>query len=588
MANLYLNKSISPIKIISFGLIALLALFLRFYKLGNIPDGLQQDESSLGYNAYSILLTGKDEHNEKFPQNFKAFGEYKLPGYIYASVIPISIFGLNPFSIRFISAFTGFLSVIIVFFLTKKIVYLFTVSSDLPKMKLIQLLPYIVMLFLSINPWHLQFSRAAFEVMLANFLILFGIWVFLKGISDNHHIYILTALITFSLSLYTYNIARAFAPFLLIALVIIFRKQLLRQTKWKLCTEILVLLFCLYPFVYGAINHGGIDSTTGTIITTSAKVQSKLLEIRGYFIEWPRWISRIFINYWSLTFWEYLNNIISHFSVSYYFINGGNDSITSIGTTGLWYIFELPLIVWGIIYLSSKNSITRSIILSWIIGLILITSITREPPQATRTFFLVFPVTFCSGIGVMLLINKIISIRFKKIRLLIFGVTGLICSYIIFFYFASYYTRFPIYAAKHWRTGDRQVAYYITTHNTYKKIIVDSDSGLMYTSLLTYLTYPPANFQSETHWSENDSEGFSHPITFGKYEFRKIDWSKDMLIPNALIITCVNGKPLEIPPLISIYYPKRPVAFNIGQKIISYPVEEIAYVLVDTGISEKK
>src|SRR3989344_208950 len=101
------------------------ALILRFYKLGVIPDGLQQDESSIGYNAYSILLTGKDEHGVFLPQNFQAFGEYKLPGYIYASVVPIAVFGLNPFAIRFVSAVSGFLSVVVVFFLTKTLIHFF-------------------------------------------------------------------------------------------------------------------------------------------------------------------------------------------------------------------------------------------------------------------------------------------------------------------------------------------------------------------------------------------------------------------------------------------------------------------------------
>ncbi len=45
------------IKIILVSLILITAAFLRFFKLGSIPDGFFVDESAIGYNAYSILKT---------------------------------------------------------------------------------------------------------------------------------------------------------------------------------------------------------------------------------------------------------------------------------------------------------------------------------------------------------------------------------------------------------------------------------------------------------------------------------------------------------------------------------------------------
>lgn len=42
--------------------IIVLSGVLRLYKLSDIPVGLYADEASIGYNAYSILKTGRDEH----------------------------------------------------------------------------------------------------------------------------------------------------------------------------------------------------------------------------------------------------------------------------------------------------------------------------------------------------------------------------------------------------------------------------------------------------------------------------------------------------------------------------------------------
>ena len=43
-------------------LILILGVFLRFWKLGQTPKGFYLDEAALGYNAYSIMETGKDEY----------------------------------------------------------------------------------------------------------------------------------------------------------------------------------------------------------------------------------------------------------------------------------------------------------------------------------------------------------------------------------------------------------------------------------------------------------------------------------------------------------------------------------------------
>ncbi|MDP7079793.1 MAG: hypothetical protein QF415_07885, partial [Candidatus Undinarchaeales archaeon] len=56
-----------------------LALLLRIVWLTSVPPGLIPDELSIGYDAYSLLLTGEDMHNEPYPILFLSLGEYKNP-----------------------------------------------------------------------------------------------------------------------------------------------------------------------------------------------------------------------------------------------------------------------------------------------------------------------------------------------------------------------------------------------------------------------------------------------------------------------------------------------------------------------------
>src|SRR3990167_5517173 len=99
--------------------VIVLAFFLRFYKITQIPPSLNWDEVAIGYNAYSILKTGKDEWGQFLPVHFKSYGEYKLPAQIYASIPGIAVFGLNELGVRITPVVYGTLTVLLLYFLTR-------------------------------------------------------------------------------------------------------------------------------------------------------------------------------------------------------------------------------------------------------------------------------------------------------------------------------------------------------------------------------------------------------------------------------------------------------------------------------------
>ena len=148
------------------GLIFVIGIFLRFYKLGQIPPSLDWDEASMGYNAYTILKTAKDEYGNKLPISIRSFNDYKASIYVYLSTIPIALFGLNEFSVRFISALFGSLTVLLAYLLIKQLL-----SLD-KRYKNNIAIPLLTSFFLAISPWHIQFSRVAFEANLSLFYYL--------------------------------------------------------------------------------------------------------------------------------------------------------------------------------------------------------------------------------------------------------------------------------------------------------------------------------------------------------------------------------------------------------------------------------
>src|SRR5689334_16268177 len=91
-----------------------LAFFARFYQLTQFPPGLTIDEVAIGYNAYSILKTGKDEWGNFLPLSFRSVGDYKAPILIYLTVPFIALFGETEFAVRLPVAISSLISVFVI------------------------------------------------------------------------------------------------------------------------------------------------------------------------------------------------------------------------------------------------------------------------------------------------------------------------------------------------------------------------------------------------------------------------------------------------------------------------------------------
>jgi len=544
--------------------IFLLAFFLRFYKLGEVPNGLYQDETAIGYNAYSILKTGRDEHNQPFPLYFRSFGDYKLPLYIYLSIVPIKFFGLNPFSVRFISALSGVFTVILIYFLVdiifknKNLVILTTLLT-------------------AVNPWHLHYSRATFEVSLSLFLIVLGTILFYLGLEKRKNVtFFPFGVMILALALYTYNLTRLLVP-LFISFYFYFWKSEIKKISRKIVLLSVILAFLiLLPFFFTFLKEGGYSSAKGTLIWSSATVQSKILEFRAFLLHFPFLASKLFFNRWLLTVWQYFLNFLSYFSVVFFFISGSSHGNHGIGNFGQFYPLELFFMILGATKLFEKDKRNFNFLVIWFLIVVGVASLTREAPHATRGFFLIFPLEVFSACGVMEFLKRLKNAK-RTLGKILGGLLLLGGIYSLVFYFTSYYFRFPLFYARFWRSADKEISLYLKENEPkYEKIIISEDSDLIYSSLLFYQVYKPEKFQKEAEWVPPDSEGFSFPKKFGKYEFRKIDWEKDLSRGN-LIIAKEGEKPQGFVPAKVFYYPSRPVFLGLKQEIVNYSVSEVAY-----------
>src|SRR3989344_7610070 len=102
-------------------LIVFFAAAIRLWGLDKFPAGLNADEAAIGYNDYSLLKTGLDEHGTPWPLVFRSFDDYKPAGYFYLALPLVAALGLNIWAFRLPSALLGVLSVYFVHLLTNKL-----------------------------------------------------------------------------------------------------------------------------------------------------------------------------------------------------------------------------------------------------------------------------------------------------------------------------------------------------------------------------------------------------------------------------------------------------------------------------------
>ena len=211
------SKRINVLSVWGLSVILLCSFFLNFYKLDSIPSGLYVDEALSGYNAYSILHTGKDEYGKNWPILFRFFGSYSPPLYTYLTIPVLAINGLSVFSTRLLSAIAGVLPVFIVFNLLK----------DLGFFKH-KLTPYLGALLMAISPWNILFARAGYEIYLGFCLFTLGVYFTWKGIKTS--IYLIPGFTLLSLSTYAAHTERFLAPIFVLGFLILFRKKLVSLT----------------------------------------------------------------------------------------------------------------------------------------------------------------------------------------------------------------------------------------------------------------------------------------------------------------------------------------------------------------------
>lgn len=500
-------------------IVLLIASFLRLWQLGNVPVSPDWDEVSLGYNAYSILKTGADEYGNTLPLTLKSFGDYKPALYSYIAIPSIFLFDLNVFSVRFPSAILGIISVFLVFIIVKELI----------KNEKIALISSFV---LAISPWHLQFSRTAFEANLGVFLNLLTVFFFFKGLRRPY--LLMFSAITSGLSIYAYQSEKVFAPLLMLSLILIFKEGLLKLNKKYIIGFIGAGILVILPMLFLIIkNPENLSRAASTGFKEDKKFFPHTSERLGIDQQNKNLLGLIFDSEMVVTLRQVGGSYLSHYDPNWLFIKGDLPR-HHVPNMGLLYFWELPFILLGFYFLIFNQSIgkkTKIFLLSWFFIAPIPASFTNDVPHAVRTLNFIPTYQIFTALGLYAALVFIHQMKRKSFSILVYFVLFAIMLFNFIFYLNQYFVQQNYYYSKDWQYGYREaVSFTDLQKNNYEKIVISNEVPLdqSYIFFLFYLKYPPKTYQKMGHDIGNHN--------FDKYEFRNINWSNDENLKNTLII----------------------------------------------------
>lgn len=534
-----------------FVVILVIAALVRLLFLNVYPPSLNWDEVSLAYNAYSLLQTGHDEWGRFLPLSFEAFGEYKLPAYIYAAIPSVALFGLSEYGARIPSAMAGIVTVIFAYLIVWR------VTQN-------RLMSLSAMGLLAIEPWHIFVSRSALEANLALCLVTVAVYFFIKGVEQGK--YFIWSSVFFVLSLYTYNSTRVFVPLLVLVLVLWFRKAFFQNKKIAFIT---ITIFATLFAIGLPLAAREAAARYNSVLILDQGAINRINEMRGLF-NGPEIVAKFLYNKPNYFIVAAANNYLSYFSPIYLFVTGGSQYQFSLPNFGLLYWLDLPFWVAGLWYLMRAKNRYLFVLLAWLLLAPIPAAITRETPHVLRSLNMFVPITLLSGIGmgyVFTALKRKATIFSVVYSIGLIGVVG----YQLLLFGLQYTKTYPAQFSCTWQYGSKEMVSYITNYQKeYDKVLITKLYGEPHIFLLFFAPITPKDYYTDPNLIRYNQTNHAWVDQFDKYIFVN-DWElqgklKQLIDQDAgkiLVVTGPNNYPRNLRPTESISFLNGQKAFDI-------------------------
>jgi 4-amino-4-deoxy-L-arabinose transferase-like glycosyltransferase len=512
------------------------AFLLRVISLSNFPAGFNADEASFGYDAYSILHTGRDQWGNFMPLVFKSFGDYKSPVYAYLAVPSTALFGLSVFASRLPSVIAGTLAVLAIYLLVNEIVALKKWSND-SRYKWLDVTSAFI---LAVNPWSVMMSRGAVEANLISFFLPLGIYFFLKGLRDNK--FFVWSAILLGVDLFTYHSAKLITPVVLIGLIYVFKRQLKKIGVKRLLLPLLIFLVFFIGLLYTFKIGGGsrIEERSITQGALEEGFDERMVAIgKGENSK----VAKVFHNKYQVIVNRFVTNYFQYFSPKFLIQSGAGDaSYAMIPGVGTIYFLE-GLMLLGVIPLLFMERKTRNLILILLLWL-LVTPLTAALASGAgysgnRAGGMLPVLQIVESFGFMgwAILVKRFDTRLTQFAGLVFSV---VFVFEIYNFASTYFKIQSTLVLKQEDYGSIQAAAWLESNSNGRNVLISRSLSEPQIFIAFANKWDPADFQkSANKWDFDGSKLMwvdqLSSYSLGNYTIKSIDWKTD-INSNALLV----------------------------------------------------
>lgn len=538
-----------------------LGIITRFYKLGEAPAGLYIDEAGQGYNAYSILKTGRDEFGKSFPIVFRSFIDFKTPVYIYLIVPFIPIFDLSSFTVRLPSFIFSILTLPVLFLLLKRI----------SPPRIATPLALLTTLLMAISPWHVVFGRTNFECNVALFFFLSGVYFLYKG--TQKPIWLLLSALMFAVAIPSYHSQRIVTPLIALLLFLRYKKSLLLSERRPfLVIAILIGFLVSLPTLSIAPTPGFLARASGLNIFSHSR------QMPAGFIENYKGPLELVVNSSVfLSTWEFASLYVSYFSPRNMFVLGDSGFRDSYPELATFFMWQFPFYIYGLFILVKRKNLGE--LRFFTIALLLVSPIagalTRDPYATIRALPLVIPQLVIISLGMIGFWEKLSMYKkhTSKLRIGAVSVLFVLVIYSVAKLYSSAIILNEQFRGFYWDYGWEEVVNVVKNEfDPALPVVVDNARFEPYSQIAFFLKYPPEKYQQE-NYEVPLSEYYTNmqrnrTKIIGNITTRAISWKEDLLIKQYLIgdglaISEQQIKEHKLKLIHEVFYPDGVIAYRI-------------------------
>jgi len=495
------------------GLLVLVALFLRFWKLDQIPLSFYHDEMDYVFTGEAVARYGTDITGKWSPWGLQPLKTLNITAELTAGIHGFiqTLFGIGVENGRLPNALFGVGTIIAVGLLAHAI------FKNTPH-------TFSVMLVLALNPWHVYISRTGYEAPIGLFfqcVFLVCLWK-LTEFRNTHRKKVHSVLLLLCLfgsmffGYFTYHGLKFSLVLMSLAgsLWILF-SGISKTWKFSIILGMLTLMSAMLSRTLEQNRTGMLGNRQSELIFSSEFLTKIVNEQRRISIDTP--VDALVSNKATILGEAFIKRYLSVFDFYRFFISGYESGFQfSLIVHGFFYLSGVPLLILGLIYLKQKKSQALLFLLLFLFVSPFVTAIQIGTQSLFRSALTYVILNIFIGCG----IANIIEWSSRRKQNLYVSALIVLCLCIEVFYFGyKYFSEYPLRSTENQYFFEKVLAGYVNHTSQPVLVITKPDAFSRARAVVSYLHLMP-------QLNMNERQQFFTPLP-ATFKIRNITLTQD-------------------------------------------------------------